>query len=210
MRRTNQLLPIAIALFFGWLTLLGLVFNLPPVVTNLTLGWAGLLVAFALVLGVLNLFVVHLNRTFRKGNLYSLVLILSMAAVFTIAVLDRMGITENGMTYYFDWVQAPLEAALASLLAFFLLFAGFQLMKRQRTVWSILFLVTAVLVLTADVLLVTSWAPPLLSEWFFRIQDVIQNVIVIAGVRGLLIGVALGSILLSVRMLIGLERPYNK
>lgn len=210
MRRTNQLLPIAIALFFGWLTLLGLVFNLPPVVTNLTLGWAGLLVAFALVLGVLNLFVVHLNRTFRKGNLYSLVLILSMAAVFTIAVLDRMGITEDGMTYYFDWVQAPLEAALASLLAFFLLFAGFQLMKRQRTVWSILFLVTAVLVLTADVLLVTSWAPPLLSEWFFRIQDVIQNVIVIAGVRGLLIGVALGSILLSVRMLIGLERPYNK
>lgn len=210
MRRTNQLLPIAIALFFGWLTLLGLVFNLPPVVTNLTLGWAGLLVAFALVLGVLNLFVVHLNRTVRKGNLYSLVLILSMAAVFTIAVLDRMGITENGMTHYFDWVQAPLEAALASLLAFFLLFAGFQLMKRQRTVWSILFLVTAVLVLAADVLLVTSWAPPLLSEWFFRIQDVIQNVIVIAGVRGLLIGVALGSILLSVRMLIGLERPYNK
>ncbi|MBX3054857.1 MAG: hypothetical protein KF770_00140 [Anaerolineae bacterium] len=210
MRRTNQLLPIAIALFFGWLTLLGLVFNLPPVVTNLTLGWAGLLVAFALVLGVLNLFVVHLNRTVRKGNLYSLVLILSMAAVFTIAVLDRIGITENGMTHYFDWVQAPLEAALASLLAFFLLFAGFQLMKRQRTVWSILFLVTAVLVLAADVLLVTSWAPPLLSEWFFRIQDVIQNVIVIAGVRGLLIGVALGSILLSVRMLIGLERPYNK
>ncbi|MBE7533974.1 MAG: hypothetical protein HND44_18890 [Chloroflexi bacterium] len=210
MRRTNQLLPIAIALFFGWLTLLGLVFNLPPVVTNLTLGWAGLLVSFALVLGVLNLFVVHLNRTFRKGNLYSLVLILSMAAVLTIAVLDRMGITENGMTHYFDWVQAPLEAALASLLAFFLLFAGFQLMKRQRTVWSILFLVTAVLVLTADVLLVTSWAPPLLSVWVFRIQDVIQNVIVIAGVRGLLIGVALGSILLSVRMLIGLERPYNK
>lgn len=210
MRRTNQLLPIAIALFFGWLTLLGLVFNLPPVVTNLTLGWAGLLVAFALILGVLNLFVVHLNRTFKKGNLYSLVLILSMAAVFTIAVLDRMGITENGMAHYFDWVQAPLEAALASLLAFFLLFAGFQLMKRQRTVWSILFLVTAVLVLTADVLLVTSWAPPLLSEWFFRIQDVIQNVIVIAGVRGLLIGVALGSILLSVRMLIALERPYNK
>ncbi|HRQ40211.1 MAG TPA: hypothetical protein PLD25_20060 [Chloroflexota bacterium] len=210
MRRTNQVLPIAIALFFGWLTLLGLVFNLPPVVTNLTLGWAGLLVAFALVLGVLNLFVVHFNRFFKKRNLYSLVLILSMVAVFAIAILDRMGITEDGMTHYFDWVQAPLEAALASLLAFFLLFAGFQLMKRQRTVWSTLFLVTAVLVLAADVLLVTSWAPPLLSEWSVRIQDVIQNVIVMAGVRGLLIGVALGSILLSVRMLIGLERPYNK
>ncbi|MCL4265166.1 MAG: hypothetical protein KJ069_18260 [Anaerolineae bacterium] len=210
MSRTKQLLPIAIALFFGWLTLLGLVFNLPSVVTDLTLGWAGLIVAFALVLGVLNLFAVHLNRSFRKRNLYSLVLVLSMLAVFAIAILDRMGITENGMRHYFDWIQAPLEAALASLLAFFLLFAGFQLVKRQRTVWSMLFLVTAVLVLVADVLLVTSWAPPQLNEWFIRIQDIIQNVIVMAGVRGLLIGVALGSILLAVRMLIGLERPYNK
>jgi hypothetical protein len=62
----------------------------------------------------------------------------------------------------------------------------------------------------ADVLLVTSWVPPQISEWFIRIQDIIRSVIVVAGVRGLLIGVALGSILIAVRMLIGLERPYNK
>ncbi len=206
----KQVLPVIIAIFFGWLTLMALVFNLPPVVTDLTLGWAGLVVAFTLVLGVLNLLAVHTNRVLRKRNPYSLILVLSMIAVFVVAFLDRRGITENGMGLYFDWVQAPLEAALASLLAFFLLFAGFQLVKRQRTIWSLLFLVTAVLVLVADILLVTSWAPPRLTEWFIRIQDVIQNVIVVAGVRGLLIGVALGSILLAVRMLVGLERPYNK
>jgi len=210
MSRIKQLLPVVIALFFGWLTLLGLVFDLPPVVTNLVLGWAGLLVAFALVLGVLNLFVVHVNRVIKKGNLYSLVLIISMLAVFVVALLDRRGVTEDGLTHYFDWIQAPLEAALASLMAFFLLFAGFQLIKRQRTIWSMLFVITAVLVLVADVLLVTSWVPPQISDWFFRIQDIIRSVVVVAGVRGLLIGVALGSILIAVRMLIGLERPYNK
>lgn len=210
MSKVRQSLPVAIALFFGWLTLLGLVFNLPPVVTNLTLGWAGLVVAFALVLGVLNLLVVHAERSWRKRNFYSAVLVLSMVAVFGIAFTDRMDITQNGLGRYFDWVQAPLEAALASLLAFFLLFAGFQLIKRQRTVWSFLFLLTAVLLLIADILLVTTWGPPVLRTWFMRFQDVIQNVIVIAGLRGLLIGVALGSILLAVRMLIGWERPYNK
>jgi hypothetical protein len=210
MSRAKEAIPVIIALFFGWLTLLGLVFDLPPVVTNLTLGWAGLVVAFALVLGVLNLFAVHVNRAVKKKNGYSLVLILSMITVFGIAWADRRGITEDGLAYYFDWIQAPLEAALASLLAFFLLFAGFQLIKRQRTVWSMLFVLTAVLVLVADVILVTPWAPPVVNEWLSRMEDVIRNVIVVAGVRGLLIGVALGSILLAVRMLIGLERPYNK
>jgi len=95
-------------------------------------------------------------------------------------------------------------------MAFCLLFAGFQLIKRQRTIWSMLFVITAVLVLVADVLLVTSWVPPQISDWFFRIQDIIRSVVVVAGVRGLLIGVALGSMLIAVRMLIGLERPYNK
>jgi hypothetical protein len=209
MARTKQLLPLSIALFFGWLTLLGLLFSLPQV-TNLILGWASLLVAFALLLGVLNLFVVHVNRVTKGKNIYSLVLIISMLAVFVMALTDWRGLTENWLNQYFVFVQAPLEAALSSLLAFFLLFAGFQLLKRQRTVWSTLFLITAVLVLTAEVLLVTSWLPPRFMNWVLIVQDVIRNVFVIAGVRGLLIGVALGTILLAVRMLIGLERPYNK
>lgn len=202
-------MPLGIAIFFGWLTLVGLLFSLPDI-TNLVLGWAGLLLAFALLLGVLNLFVVHVNRTMKKGSVYSLVLIVSMLAVFTMALTDARGTTENWLGRYFVWIQAPLEAALASLLAFFLLFAGFQLMKNQRTVWSFLFLVTAVLVLMADVLLVSPWLSPPISARFAQIQDIIHNVIVVAGIRGLLLGVALGTILLAARVLIGVERPYNK
>lgn len=209
MVRAKQLLPLGITIFFGWLTLVGLLFKLPAV-TNIVLGWGGLLVAFAFLLGVLNLFVVHFSRAAKNKNGYSLVLIISMVAVFVIAGTDARGLTENWLEHYFVFVQAPLEAALASLLAFFLLFAGFQLMKRQRTIWSLLFLVTAVFVLIADVLLVTSWLPPRLSESFLQVQEIIRNVIVIAGMRGLLIGVALGTILLAARMLVGLERPYNK
>ncbi|MCP4358655.1 MAG: hypothetical protein GY796_11610 [Chloroflexi bacterium] len=208
MANIKKYLPLSIALLFGWLTLVGLLFNIPAI-TNLVLGWTSFLVAVALLLGVLNLFVVHFNRTVKRKNIYSFFLILSMLSVFTIAILDTRNITSGGLDLYFNWVQAPLEAALASLLAFFLLFAGFQLMKRQHTVWSLLFLVTAVLVLLADVLLVTSILPTRVETLFFQIQDVIRNVIVLAGVRGLLLGVALGTVTLAVRMLIGMERPYN-
>lgn len=209
MARVKHLLPLVIAVFFGWLTLIGLLIPVPDI-TRLVLGWASLLVAFALILGVLNLFVVHVNRVMRQKNIYSLFLITSMMAVFAITLTDMRDLTNNWLDRYFVWVQAPLEAALSSLLAFFLLFAGFQLMKRQRTTWSLLFLVTALLVLGTDVLQVTPWLPSRFSQGLIQIQDIIHNVIVNAGMRGLLIGVALGTIMLAIRMLIGLERPYNK
>ena len=43
-----------------------------------------------------------------------------------------------------------------------------------------------------------------------QVQHAIQNVIVISGVRGLILGIGLGTILLSIRILLGMERPYNK
>lgn len=214
MGKLKPTLPLGIALLFGWLTLVGLLFNVPAI-TDLILGWAGLLVAFALLLGVLNLFIVHFNRSI-KGSGYSLILVLSMLGVWGVAFLDARDPSADFLARYFAWVQAPLEAALASLLPFFLLFAGFQMIKRQHTGWSLLFLVTAVLVLAADALLLTPWLPDCagrsvcVGTILNNIADVIRNIIVIAGIRGLLIGVALGTILLAARMLVGMERPYNK
>lgn len=209
MAKIKQSLPLLIALLFGWLALVGLLFSV-PVINRLVLGWASLLLAFALLLGALNLLVVHLNRTAKEGNFYSFVLVLSMLTVFGMAITDANGRTDGLLSNYFIWVQAPLEAALASLLAFFLLFAGFRMFKQQRTFSVFLFLLTAVVVLLIDVLLVTPWLPARFTQAVYSVQDIIQNIIVAAGMRGLLIGIALGAILLAIRMLVGLERPYNK
>ena len=202
-------IPIFIAILFGGLTLLGLLFNLPAL-NSLMLGWAGFIAGFALLLGILNLLYVHSHRTIKRKNIYSAILVLSMLAVFILAVTDNMGLTDNGVQTTFNWVLAPLEAALASLLAFFLLFAGFQMLKRQRTIWSILFILTAILLLVSNALAASTLLPPGINQIIAQVQHVIQNIIVLAGMRGLLIGIALGTILLSIRILIGLERPYNK
>lgn len=205
MRR--HLLPVAIAISFGILTLLGLLLSL----TNLTtpfLSWATFLAAVALLLGVVNLFSVHISRFIFKRNVYSGVLAISMLVTFGLAVTDSMGMTDGGLDFIFKWVQAPLEAALASLLAFFLLFTGVRLLKERRTIWSILFLATAVILLLLAAL--SALLPPTVQSILTSIEGLIQGLFVLSAVRGVLIGVAIGVVMLSLRVLIGVERPYNK
>ena len=95
--------------------------------------------------------------------------------------------------------------AMASLLAFFLLFAGFRLLKRQRTPWAVLFIATTVVLLLASTAL-----PSFLSAIIEPLGDLINRIFVSAGMRGILIGVALGTVVVVLRLLTGVERPYDK
>lgn len=201
-------IPVAIASAVGLLTLVGLLLNLPQL-SSLLLSWASFLVAIALLLGVLNLLSVHFSRLWQ-GNAYSGVLVISMAIVFTLAITDRAGVTQNGVGAVFNWIQFPLEAALSSLLAFLLLFAGVQLLRRQRNRGGVLFLISAVLVLLSAALATSRFIPAGLADIFSVLGDAITRIFVTAGMRGILLGVALGIITLSIRLLLGMERPYNK
>jgi hypothetical protein len=206
--KLKQSIAIFIAVFFGLITLIALLFNVSGISTVI-LGWASFLAAVALIFGVLNLLMVHLTRLFKERNLYSGILVLGMLALFATAVLDGLN-SSNYVDTLFNWVQAPLEAALASMLAVFLLLAGVQLLKRQHTRWAFLFSLSAIVVLLSQALLASRFLPTTLRPLVNQIADFIQNVVVTAGIRGLLIGVALGTLLLSLRLLIGVERPYNK
>lgn len=210
----KRTLPLAITIATGLLTLVALLFQLSPL-SNLLLSWASFLAAIALVLGVLNLLAVHLTRTFRpgeSGRFYSTVLVLSMLLVFALALTDARQLTENGVATLFNWVQAPLEASFAALLAFVLLFSGFQLLKRQRTLGALLFITTAVFTLLYHLLannLLRQPLPDPLHNLLLQLGDWLENIVVTAGMRGLLIGIALGTITLSLRILAGWERPYQ-
>ena len=194
-------IPVTVAVVTGLATLLGLL--LYPALSDLILGWAALLAGAALILGIFNLLGIHLRRT-AGGNVYSFILVLSMLAVFGLALTDALEITDGGVSLIFLYVQAPLEAALASLLAFFLLFAGVRLLQHQRNIWSGLFLLTAVLVLLSQ-----SPLPAAVRGVLAPISSFIESVLVVAGMRGLLLGIALGTITLSLRLLAGIERPYS-
>lgn len=198
----RQTLPVALAIAFGLLTLLGLLF-VPELGATMT-AWASFLAAVTLLLGAINLLGVHARRL-SGGNVYSGVLILSMLAVFILASTDFLGLTDGGVNTIFELIQVPLEAAVASLLVFFLLFAGMRLLRGQQSIWSVLFMTTVLLTLLGRTLL-----PGPLAEPFRWINQILSEIVVTAGVRGILIGVAIGIIAVSLRVLTGSERPYDK
>jgi hypothetical protein len=202
MNSIRSTLPLALAIVFGLVTLLGLLL-VPEVGATLT-GWASLLAAVALLIGILNLLTIH-SRRVLQGNFYSVILLFGMAAVIALGISDGLGLTGNGVQTIFELIQAPLEAAMASLLAFFLLFSGFRMLQRKRSWWSLLFIVTVIIMFLARTPL-----PEVLSNLFIKVGDVVSQIIINPGIRGILIGVSLGIIAVSIRILTGSERPYDK
>ena len=195
--------PIFFAAAFGVATLATLLFA--PSLATIILGWAKFLAALALVIGVLNLFAVHIGRFLRSFNIYSGAAVISMLAVFGLAIADWQGVTDNGLDTLFIWVWQPLEAALGSLLAFFLLYAGIRVWRRQRDIWGALFILTTLLVLMGSVAM-----PTAIADLGSQLYNLLNGLVVTSGMRGILIGVALGTITLAIRLIIGAERPYSK
>jgi hypothetical protein len=194
-RRT---IPRILAVVFGVVTFL--ILSIAPAEGALLTGWASFLAAAALILGIINLFSVHLRRSFR-GNGYSLVLVISLAATLILGFTGLFG----GADTIFTYIQAPLEAALGALLAFFLFFAALRLLHRKHNLWTVLFLATVILVLLGITPL-----PAFLSDIFAQVSYFISLIFVSAGMRGILIGVALGTITVTLRLILGSEQPYNK
>ena len=99
----------------------------------------------------------------------------------------------------------PIEASLMAVLAVTLAYSSLRLLQRQHN-WMGFFFFIAVLVF----LLLNSGIFSLLPN-----LPILQNLISgisqapIAGARGILIGVALGSLLTGIRIWLGSDRPYN-
>jgi hypothetical protein len=85
-----------------------------------------------------------------------------------------------------------------------LLYAGVRLLSRKSNLLSIVFVVVLVLILLASGPLF-GFDVPGLNE----LRDWIAEVPAVAGMRGILLGVALGIIATGVRVLLGADRPYG-
>jgi hypothetical protein len=168
--------------------------------------------ALAVILGVLNLLGVHI-RKLRGGGIpaiYSVITILTLIAVVALHILERAGIlTVRGGTpdtpqislTTMDILQVTIESALAGILFFFLVFAAYRLMRRRVTVWGMLFVLTLVIVLIGY---------PAAGTLLGRFREWILRVPVSAGTRGLLIGIAIGTVVIGARVLIGQDRIFRE
>jgi hypothetical protein len=167
------------------------------------LSWITLILAFALVLGFFNVVTVHWYRIRSRssGYFYSIVLLLSLLA--TLAFGLPFGPNSTQSHFIFDFILQPLEATFFALLAIFIVLAAFRAF-RIRNLETGLFVLFTIIVLLGQVPLgIYLWAElPVIKDW-------ILDVPTLAGVRGILLGVALGTIATGLRVLIGAERPYT-
>jgi len=199
----------AIAIAFGLIVLLGYFIPLPLLATlrDVFLQWALILAAIALLVGWVNLVSVHWRNvtTGRPGGFYSLIMLLSLAV--TLVVVGFFGPTGVWSLWLFNYVQVPLEASLMALLAVVLAMAGMRLLRRRVNLFSMVFLGTAIIVLLGTAPWLGVQIPGLHGPNGLR--ALIAQIPATAGARGILLGVALGTIATGLRILIGADRPYE-
>lgn len=206
MNRISSAIATFIAMTAGLLALIWLLF--PGVVPGLPdfgallLSWVTLLAVFALILGVFNLLRVHLARLPR--NLYSLALVIGLLGTVAIGLSDGLALTSGGLDNLFTYILAPLERGVAAMMAFILLFAGFRMLRQNRSLWSVLFWLAAV------VMLLLSLPIAGFENLFPTLRTLLDTLVVNSGARGILIGSALATITIGIRLLLGMDRPYNK
>jgi hypothetical protein len=205
----KKILPITnaiIAVVSGLLVLLGYFFpGMFGNIQSILIGWAIILAAFALLLGIFNLAMVHWKKVGTNGSssIYSIVLLLSL--VITIILVSFSGPTGSLSLWIFNTFQVPVEISLLAILAVVLVFAGARLLTRRLKWYIVLFLVTVLVVLLGSVpLFFLGEVAPLvaLRSWLAQVPAV-------AGARGLLLGVALGTVATGLRILLGVDRPYG-
>lgn len=174
----------------------------------LLMRYAVLLAAIALFLGLFNLVSVHWSKVSeqRAGWPYSAILIVAFFLTLVLGLV--FGPDSPVVLLLFEFVQLPVEASLSALLVVSLTLAGYRLITRRRDLISVIFIVTALLVLLGS-------GPGLVSSggqtflFFNGVRNWLAQVAAAGGARGVLLGVALGSIVTGLRILMAVDRPYG-
>ena len=197
----------AIAISTGLLVLLGAFLPFPVLqpVRQILLSWTIPVAATAGLVAILNLLSVHWRKlnSARERDYYSIILILAFIATFAAGLI--LGPSNPGFQKVVTHIQFPVEASLMGVLTVTLTYASIRLFQRKRGWLSVLFAAsTVVFLILLSGFLNIAGNVPIVKELLAAL-----NTLPVAGARGILLGIALGSITTGLRILIGADRPYS-
>ncbi|MFH2036858.1 MAG: hypothetical protein ABIJ45_10680 [Candidatus Zixiibacteriota bacterium] len=217
-------IPIAITFIVGTIFALAYFIPHPPFnrFENWFNDWFSIVAAFAIWLGALNLIKISLLKIFKqkKDIIHSALIIVTFVIMVAVGLNsgfygyfvspEEIGYNSpgTGFSWLYDYVYSPLSSTMFALLAFFVASASYRAF-RARNFEATLLLVAGFLVMLGRVPvgdMLTSWLPD-----GFRLSQVanwIMNVPNAAGQRAIMIGIALGLVSTSLRIILGLERAY--
>jgi hypothetical protein len=203
LRGLITVLVTALAISFGLITLAGLLAGESAGViydlTTIFLQLASITLGVTVLIGIYNLVNVHTRRVIGRGRglIYSLTLLVSF---FAVIILWLTGQDETNLLLL-EAVQVPIESALAALVLFALVYGAYRMMRRGVTWSGILFTVVLLIVLIGALPGESTLSDT--RAWLLAIP-------VSAGQRGILLGIALATIVTGVRVITGQDRSIRE
>jgi len=198
-------LPQIICGFFG-LLLLALYFSTHPDARTINLfvlvEYYQIVFAFTLLVGVVSFVRINLKSVERgEDRPYRIV---SLLGLFIMPLLALIWGIKGGTPFMwvFDNIQVPMQATVFALLAFFVASASFRGF-RARSLPAAVLLVAAVLTLLSR-----SDVGGFVSEYITPVADWVRKNPSMSARRAILIGIGLGSLTTSLRVILGIERTW--
>jgi uncharacterized membrane protein len=165
--------------------------------------WIIVLMAFALVLAIGNLIRHHGNKIRRKKEdwQYSIVTLAGMVVMAVIGLVWGIDSESLYQRIYLN-VMAPLGGTMFALLAYYMASAAYRAF-RARSLEATLLLISAFIVMIGFMPFGQYIHPgfPAFAEWIMKVPNM-------ASQRGILLGVAFGSIATALKIILGIERSW--
>ncbi len=179
------------------------------------LNWGLIIGPFALVLAIATLVRLHYTRIQRRSENwpYSIVVfvgLIVMAVVGTVQGFTSQGISGGPFEWIFNNIQVPMDATMFALLAFFIASAAYRAF-RARTLEATLLLVAALLVMFGNAPigdLIWQKISPVRPNLPSEVRQWILDNPNLSSRRAIIMGISLGAISQSLRIILGIERSY--
>ena len=201
----KRTLPLIIAFLMG-ITLI-IQYEIPSQASenflNKILDWDIVISLFAALLGLISLLSMHWRKIKRKVPGWGFSVLTWGCFLLTALVGFLLNIEEGTpFMWIFQFVMTPLAATQFALLAFYISSAAIRSF-RARTAMATVLLVSAIFMMIGRVPLGDLISPklPAFAEWILEFPSM-------AAQRGVMLGVALGSMATSLRIIFGIERGY--
>ena len=200
MRRT---IPLVLAFVSGFIMIIQYFIPHPLSETFYykSLDWLIIISIFFYILSLRSFIMYHTNKIRRKkeGWWASIIALISFLFMASVGILTKKGVLFDRLYFY---IYAQLQATMFSLLAFFVASAAFRAF-RARNLEATLLLVAATIVMLGRVSIggyIWKGLPDFV-EWVLQYPNM-------AAQRGIMIGVGLGMIATSLKIILGIERTY--
>jgi hypothetical protein len=206
----------ALAIAFGVIALLGYfvsadqaAFSSLVTLRSIIVGGAVTLAGFASLVAIWGLVSAHWHklRAKKSPDRYSIFMLLGFFITLGFGLyaylLDASVLP--GFLQVVNAFQVPIETSLMALLAVVLTMASFRLFQRRHGLLPTVFAGSVLVYLLLNSGFLHSQQEIPFIAW---ILDALQY-LPVAGARGILLGIALGSLLAGLRILLGAERPYS-